>query len=407
MELSQVVVIDESQLPFLDIESDAYAADPIGETRAAHLRGPLARSKRGIEILSYPLANSVLADPRFVPLDVKHFARMGAPQSMVEFAANGFLPGLGRERHERIRKVLLRAFSMRRVDAERELMRRCVDELLTEFEGSGHCDVVKDMSEQLPVRVLCALLGIPVEDIELFHRSAIDLHLMGAVPLAPGFSRIDDALSSIHDYVVDLFELRRREPRDDFMTTLIQAQDADAQLSEAELTWNVVNLIFAGQDTTRYQLASAVRAFVEDGRAWDRLANDPSLVPNALEEALRFYPVSQFLVRLTDEDAELDGYVFPAGRRVIINSLGTSRDPSYFERPDVFDIDREPSYKLPFGRGIHYCLGHALARAEMTEALIMMTSRLKDLKIVEPIELGPATAMISGPESLKLEFARR
>src|SRR5262249_13008475 len=145
--------------------------------------------------------------------------------------------------------------------------------------------------------VLCLLLGVPPDDIPAFHRAAIDLHLMGAVPLAPHFPRLEEALLELWAFVHGIVEQRKAQPRDDFISALITAQRDEARLTDEEVVWNLVNLLFAGQDTTRFQLASAVRVFASVPGLWDRLSADPALLPAALEEALRLRPVSQFVVR--------------------------------------------------------------------------------------------------------------
>lgn len=400
--------IVEDELPKLDVNSSEYRTNPSAVLAAARAQGELAVSARGIEVLSYEMCNEIFGETRFRTLGVAHFAKMSAPASMLSFVEHGLLLNMPPDPHDRIRKVLLRAFTMRRIDAERGVMRTVTDQLIDSFLDRGSCDFVAEFTEQLPVQVLCLLLGIPVEDIPLFHRAAVDLHLMGAVPLAPGFPRIDEALRNVYDYVQNLVAERRQRPQEDFVSALVRAQAAESGLSDEELIWNIVNLLFAGQDTTRYQLASVIRALLDMPDLWDALAGgNGALASRVLEEGLRYLPVTQFLARLSEEDIELAGFVFPAGRRVILNLLAASRDPSVFAAPDRFDLDRSPTYKLPFGRGIHHCLGAALARAEMTEALLRLSARLHHLELAADIQLAPATAMIGGPESLPITFAAR
>jgi cytochrome P450 len=155
------------------------------------------------------------------------------------------------------------------------------------------------------------------------------------------------------------------------------------------------------------QTASAIRAFVEHG-LWEPLANDPTLLPGALEEALRYHPVTQFVVRIPREDAVVDGITYPAGQRVILNLLAASRDPVEFPDPGRFDPTRgDQRSRLPFGWGIHHCIGHALARAQMTEALQLLLSNLTDVRIESSEVTALPSAMLGGPEQLHLSFRRR
>ena len=212
-------------------------------------------------------------------------------------------------------------------------------------------------------------------------------------------------MKTLSTYVIELLQKRRRAPQDDFLSALNEAQDTEGQLTEDEIVWNVVNLLFAGQDTTRIQLAAAVRAFVENG-IWDDLRADPSRIAQALDESLRFYPVLQFLVRKPLEAVELDGFRFPPGRRVVVNTTAASRDPKVFTDPHRFDPNRPSEYRVPFGWGIHYCLGHVLARTEMTEALTLLTSKLTGVRVGD-VHVSSPTGMLGGPESLALEFSYR
>jgi cytochrome P450 len=256
--------------------------------------------------------------------------------------------------------------------------------------------------------VLCRLLGVPVADIPLFTAAATDLHLLAAVPLAPGFPRIDAALRTLSDYVAGLVRQRRDEPQDDIVTSLITVQEAEGRLTDSELAWNLVNLIFAGQDTTRYQLASLVRAVVEAPGAWERLIAAPELIPAAVEEGLRLYPVTRFIVRIPRDDLAIGDLHVRPGRRVILNLLAASRDPSRFDRPDEFLLPRpEPHFNVPFGWGMHHCLGATLARVEMEEALRVLTERYHDVRVTGIPATTPPAGMLHGPESMLLEFTKR
>ncbi len=401
-----VTEIDEAALPALDVRDEAFRADPHAAFRALRAQGPLARSHRGIEVLAFDLCGAIFSSNEFETLGIDHFRAMGAPESLVEFVEHGLLLNVDRARHDRVRRVMVRAFSIRRIDEQRDVMRDVATGLLGPMIERGGGDLVADFTERYPMEVLCRLLGVPPEDIAAFHRAAIDLHLMGAVPLAPGFARLDEALHQLWDFVHDLVGRRRREPQADFISTLIAAQDGEAQLSDQEIVWNLVNLLFAGQDTTRYQLASAVRVLATQPGVWDQLGAEPDLMPAALEEAMRLRPVSQFVVRRAPAPAEAGGFRFPPEHRIILNLLAASRDPGAFAEPDVFDVGRDTSYRLPFGRGLHYCLGHALARAEMCEALTLFTGLLTDVAVGDAKEAS-AAAMLGGPEALSVTFRRR
>jgi cytochrome P450 len=405
----RVMSVEEMDLPTLDVLGPTYAADPNGVLRTLRASGnEMARSHRGIELLTYGWAAALLNDERFHTVDSRHFSDKGAPDSLLRFVEDGLLLSMEPARHDRIRKVLARAFTLRGVDQQRRLMRDIGARLVSSFEDRGTVDLVEEFTQHYPIEALCRLIGVPAEEISRFLAAAHDLHLMAAVPMAPGFARIDEALATLEAYVVDILDRRRREPRDDFISGLIEAQDAEGALSRSELVGNVINLLFAGAGTTRYQLASTVRAVVEHG-LWDELAATPELVPAAVEEGLRYYPVTQFVVRIPDDDVVIDDLMFPARRRVILNLRAASRDPEAFVDPDRFDVNRDNAgrSRLPFGWGTHHCLGHALARAVMAEGLVLLTERLAGVEIAAEIEVAHPGAMLVGPQHLHLTFIRR
>jgi cytochrome P450 len=410
-----VASVEDLPLPLLDVLGDTYSRDPTGELRRLHSLGhPMARSHRGVELLTYRWVASLFNDSRFHTVDARHFADKGSPPSLLAFVQDGLLLSMESERHDRVRRVLARAFTLRQAAHQRAMMREVAVDLIDGFapidrSGGAHSvDLVDQFTDRFPMEVLCRTIGVPSQDIEQFLGAAHELHLLAAVPMAPGFDRIDAALRTLEDYVLDILERRRLQPADDFISGLLEAQQAEGSLTKSELVGNVINLLFAGAGTTRYQLASTVRALVEQG-LWETVAARPELIPPAVEEALRYYPVTQFVVRIPDGDVMVEGLRFPARRRVILNLLAASRDPSVFDDPDSFDIARTNTSRsrLPFGWGTHHCLGHALARTAMAEGVAALTDRLTEVTIDAPVPVPPPGAMLGGPEHLYLTFTDR
>ena len=289
-----------------------------------------------------------------------------------------------------------------------DLMREVAEAHVDGFVRRGKVDIVDEFTDRYPMEVLCRVLGVPPTDGPRFVDAAHDLHLMASVPMAPGFERIDQALRTLEEYVLEILDRRRLDPADDYITGLVEAQRTEGTLTRSELVGNVINLLFAGAGTTRYQLASTVRALVDNG-VWEIVAADPRLISSAIEEALRFYPVTQFVVRIPDDDVVIGPHLFPARRRVILNLQAASRDPARFTEPDRFDIARPNLLRsrLPFGWGTHHCLGHALSRAAMAEAIAVLARRLTGVSLAEEVTPSPPGAMLGGPEHLSLTFAAR
>ena len=394
----------ESDLPFVAVPGADFDVDPLGALRAAADGGPICRSPRGVEVLDYPTVAALITDPRLDSQDASVYARMGGPQSLLDFADHGLLVAMRGDKHRRIRRVLSAGFRVRQVLERHDSMRDQAAELAQQW-TDGQCEFVGEFSSPYPMRVLCALLGIPAGDIGIFTAAATELHLLAAVPLAPHFPRIESALHELVSYVTGLLAVRQRHPEDDLISSLIAAQRTEGSVSNEELAWSLVNLIFAGQDTTRYQLASAVFELIEH-QEWARLRQDPALVPAAVDEALRLRPVTRFVVRIPREPIVIHGVTVQSGRRVILNLLAASHDPDRFDEPDRFRLDRAEHFELPFGWGPHHCLGAALARSEMEAALAVLTASFADVALTHQPQLTPPGGMLHGPETLALSFRR-
>jgi cytochrome P450 len=407
MSTSPAALRVEADLPYLDVLGEEFQRNP--DATLAALRGThrFAFSRRGVEVLRYDDVSALVRDERFDAQSADTYARMGAPDSLVTFAANGLLVAMAGETHHRIRRVFSAGFRVSQVEKLRSEVRAIAVDLLGEWVGD-ECEFVADFSKPFPMHVLCRLLGVPVEDIPLFTHAATEMHLLAAVPLAPGFPRVDAALTSLTSYVGDLVASRRRSPAEDIISSLIAVQSTEGRLSDDELALNLVNLIFAGQDTTRYQLASAVRLVAEAPGMWDQLAADPTAIPLAVEEALRLAPVTRFIVRIPRTDVELADVRVAAGRRVILNLLSASRDAERFDEPDRFVLrPAGEQFDVPFGWGMHHCLGAQLARIEMQEALAVLVAAVSEVELVgRPSETSPA-AMLHGPERMQIRYRRR
>jgi cytochrome P450 len=401
--------IETIDLPHIDVLAPEYELDPTGTLRAAREEGGgMMTTHRGVEFLTCRWIETLINHPGFHTVDARHFAQKGAPASLVEFAENGLLLSMTGEQHDRIRRVLLKAFALRRVDQNRSVMSELAHGKIDGFIERGSCDLVAEFTEPYPMEVMCRLIGIPTSDLARFVGAAREMHLMAEVPMAPGFERIDDALRTMREYVVELVERRRSDPQDDLLTGVVEAEHTEGKLTEAELVGNMINVLFAGGGTSRFQLASALRLAIEL-EMWESLAEDASLIASFVEESMRYRPVTQFVVRIPDEDVVIDDLLFPARRRIILNLEAASRDPEAFPDPDRFDLRRSnlQRSRLPFGWGMHFCLGAALSRAAMGVAIATLTARLDDMRIDDEVELSPARGMLRGPERLPIAFAPR
>jgi cytochrome P450 len=225
-----------------------------------------------------------------------------------------------------------------------------------------------------------------------------DIRALGSEP-----ERIERAVSELYDYVEALLELRRREPSDDLISTLLAAEEEGEKLSRAECVNLVLNVIAGGVDTTQAQLSHAMRLFAAHSPQWDLLAADPARVPAAVDEVLRYEPITPFTARICTADVEHRGVLFPAGSIVAICAERANREQAAGER---FDITAERDGRaLTFGAGPHFCLGSNLARAELEEAITFLSSRMTGLRPAAPAELGGVEGIYQ-VESLPLAWSQ-
>lgn len=404
--------LEDAELPYLDIQGAAWAEDPwatVAAVRAGDPRGGrLARSDRGIEILGYAEYTELVKDRGLVALQPDHWAEQGAGPITLDFVESGHLLSFEPERHLQVRRVMTAAFRRGDIERRRPWFREIAHRLVDAFADDGRCDLVEQFSHRYSIEIMCGMLGVPAEDIPEFERATIELALLTADPFAPGVPRLEKALGALWDYSERIVAARRREPQDDFISGMILAGDQEGKITDRETVWAVANLLFAGHDTTRFQLAAAVRALAEAGE-WETLAADPELAPVVVEEAIRLFPVVQVTSRVVDrDDLVVDGLAVPRGTVLRFNWFAFNRDPERFPNPDAFDLRRDDfSGRAPFGAGVHKCLGHALARADLEEALIVLTSRLTDVEADGAPAMFAFTGAMGGPKHLPLRFVPR
>jgi cytochrome P450 len=279
--------------------------------------------------------------------------------------------------HERLRRLVASAFTMRRVERLRPRIEEITRELLDAMAGLDEVDFVDAFAFPLPVTVICELLGVPMGDRDNF-RAWTGAILSGSIaggPQAPVMA----------EYLKSLVVRRREHPADDMVTALIAARDNQDRLSEEELVSMVWVLLSAGYETTINLLASGTLALLTHPDSLKRLREDPSLLPSAVEELLRFTsPVNLGTFRMTACPVSYGDILVPEHQPVYPAISSANRDPARFSCPDVLDIDRDASGHLAFGHGIHYCLGAPLARLEAVIAFGALLSRFPSLELAVP-----------------------
>ena len=398
--------VSELELPEVDIVS-LERDDALAAMREAAGRHWLARTPLGYLVTRYDDVVALLRDRRF------HSALSLLP-AMSGIQDDDFLSrrrqsilSMEGDEHSRVRRLVSGAFTPRSADRLRPFMREVMNQLVDEIADRGRCDFVLDVCEPYPIPIICELLGAPKEDWKLFSHWATDIFRIFNNDLAADLALIVRASDELDEYVRALIEERRSKPADDLLSDLIAAEEKGDRLSTDELVMLAEAVLMAGTDTTRNQLACSLALFAGAPDQWRLLASQPELAPRAVEETMRFLGAVRGTARFASEDIEYRNVTFPAGTLVAASLAAANRDPDVWPGGDALDITREPSSvpQLTFGSGIHYCLGAALARAELQEALPLLARRMPDLEPDGPVEWKPPTVGIWGPARLPLRFA--
>jgi cytochrome P450 len=376
----------------------------IAEARSV---APIAIGPHGPEVLSYELVHTVLRDNRFITAHGLGLDLQGITSGPLWDRATTNILGLDGAEHHRLRRLVSKAFAPRGAERLRARILEVISGLVEPLTTVGRCDIVSDIARRYPTPVICALLGAPAQDWQLFSDWTDDIKKLFDWNVANDGPAILAAWDQLDAYLEDLVARRRASLTDDLISDLIRGEDPSFpgdRLTHDEVLMLCATLLGAGTDTTRNQLAAAVHVLSAHPDQWALLAEHPELATNAVHELMRYYPIIFGTIRRAAEDIDLAGVCIPAGTLVLANTAAANRDTDVYPDPNCLDITREdPPPMLTFGGGVHYCLGAHLARLELTEALRIITQRMPN-----PRRTGPAPwkviSGITGPTTLTLEF---
>jgi cytochrome P450 len=305
--------------------------------------------------------------------------------------------------HTRLRSLVSKAFTPKVVESMRAGTEQVVDQLLDAAFDAGQVDLLEAFAYPLPVRVICDLLGVPLEDQDRFKVWSDAL----ARGLDPDFLLTDEVIAArgeaalqFSQYFFELLAERRRAPGEDLLSRLAQAEDGGTVLSEAEMLSTCILLLVAGHETTVNLIAGGTLALLEHPDQLERFRSDPGVQRSAIEEMLRFVSPVQLTGRALLEDCEFGGVEFAAGDFAMLLLASGNRDPDQFEEAERFDVTRTPNNHLGFGFGIHHCLGAPLARMEAQVALSALVRRAPDLALVGDGVTYKHNIVLRGMESL-------
>ena len=394
----------DAGLPEIDYEhcqSPDEAHEIISQARR---QATVAIGPHGPELLTYELVRSVLRDPRFRVPQGMFLASQGITSGPLWDRVATSLISLDGAEHHRLRRLVSKAFTPRATERLRTTIVDVITEHVDRHTATGRCEVVTDIARQYPIPIICALLGAPAEDWELFSAWTDEIFKVFSWEVAAHERNILAAWEELDAYIDDMVAHRRQTLTDDLLSELIRAEDDGDRLSADELRMMAAGLLMAGTDTTRNQLAASVHVLCDHPDQWALLAQRPELAMAAVEETMRHSPIAAATLRTALEDVEIAGVVIPAGTLVIANTAAANRDPAVYDDPDRLDITREGAPAMQtFGAGMHYCLGANLARLELAEALSVITRRMPNARRSGPAPWKPLTAL-SGPLTLPIEF---
>ncbi|AKT42689.1 cytochrome P450 [Chondromyces crocatus] len=376
-----------------------YAKDPYPTLERLRANSPLLYWEEGRCWVASRYATVVvlLRDPRFTT-DRSVWEHAGHGQAaalcpeFVEMNRNGLF-SLDQVAHARVRKLVSPSFTPRAIERLRPAVQGIVDEVLDAAEGKDVLDVTRDFADQIPVRVIGALLNIPADRQAQFHHFA-DAVVRQLMPMLIKPSEIEENFAAIREGIAmieGVIEERRQHPIEgDILTSLIQAEEQGDRLSKGELVSLVSGLVVGGSETTVHLIGFMVLNLLQRPELLAEAKANPELIKGVLEEVLRFDNFGRLgITRYAKEDIELDGARIKKGQMVILMLNSAMRDAAAIPMPDTFDPHRDTVTSLAFGNGAHFCLGASLARLEGQIAVGTLLSRFPDLRQEKGAVFGP------------------
>ncbi len=287
--------------------------------------------------------------------------------------------------HSRLRRLVARDFSARRIASLAPRIREVANQLLDENASDRHFEAMSALANQLPVIIIAEMFGVPIAHHARFRRwSEAVASNSATMPGAPVPSEVREGVTGLREYFTREIEHRRTNPGDDLVSALVAAHDHDEILNPEELLAFVVLLLIAGNETTTNLIGNGLLALARNPGEFERLRTDPALIPSAVEEMLRYDSPVQTLMRFAANDTEIGGTPVETGAMIAVLFGAANRDPVQFPDPGKFDVGRAPNDHIAFGEGIHFCLGAPLARLEARIALEAIIERFARIKLADP-----------------------
>lgn len=366
--------------PFLDVADPSFSIRSRAVSDARE-QSWFARTPYGIAVLRYDEVNALIRDQRLRQGSYAWPAHNQATGSFADWWMRMLLSKEGAD-HSRLRRLANPAFAPKLVRKLTPAFQEMANELIDSFIDEGHCDFVRQFAEPYATMVICALLGLPRTEWRKLADLAVEMGLALGVTFKQDQERINAATDQMFGYAEQaVAHLKAQGLGEDFLSMLVRANEEDkSALSDQELYDMIVLAIFGGIDTTRNQLSLAMDMFLQHPDQWQLLGEQPDLARAAVEEVMRVRPTVTWVTREALEDFTYQGLEIKRGTTVHLFSQAAGSDPRTFSEPG-FDITAQRPPHFGFGAGAHHCIGHFIARGDMTEALTLLAQRLKNIRL--------------------------
>ncbi len=357
-------------------------------------------------LLGYAEVSAGLRDPRFSAQRIAGADELppewAAAQPLLEYLARQMLFRDPPD-HTRLRGLVSKAFTPRMIETMRGEIQGIVDDLLSVVQARGEMDVIRDFAYPLPTTVIARMLGVPERDNDRFKHWSDDFAEFLGTPQMDAMERFGQSMQEFTDYLRALIPTRQGDEQD-LLAALLHAEENGDTLSETELLANIILLLAAGHETTTNLIGNGLYALLTHPDQLQRLRDDPSLIPSAVEEFLRFDPPVQFTSRIAKEAMTIGNQEIAQGYEVVFALAAANRDPAQFPEPDTLDVGRRDNRHVAFGFGPHFCLGAPLARLEGQIAFATLLDRLPHLRLREEAPPRLANAAFHGFQRLPVAF---
>ena len=378
-------------VPYFDLADPAFdvTSEAVHQAREDHW---YAETPYGWAILRYEQGTAILKDRRFQQGNAKWPEQNGIHEGAFAQWWGETLLSLEGTDHLRLRRLLGPAFRSRAIERMRPQFQALANELIDRFAARGEVEFISEFAEPYAARILCLLLRLPDDEWSQIAHWADDLGKSFGINIRQDLPRIETALEGLTGYVEEVIADRQARPRDDLVTTLLLAHEDDDALTRRELSVALVFLAFAGMETTRNQLGLALQTLLARPDQWSLLAERPELGGRAVEEVMRVNPTVTWVTREAIEDVEIEGLHIPRGGIVQVLSHAAGTDPLVMGADAEVDIAVEDRpLHSGFGGGVHHCLGHFVARTDMSVALPLLAQRMPDAQPDGPGEWLPVS----------------